>query len=72
MKYYIGILVSCIFMSGCGVKIPEEWNIRETGFSTLCLDGVSYYVHTSKDGRMGYMSVKLDRNSKIVQCESPK
>jgi hypothetical protein len=71
MKYIITFALIAV-LSGCGVKIPEEWNIRETGFSTLCLDGVSYYVHTSKDGRMGYMSVKLDRNSKIVQCETPK
>lgn len=38
----------------------------------MCIDGVSYVVF--KEGRgyrgFGYMSVKLDRDSKVILCDN--
>lgn len=40
-------------------------------FKTLCLGGVTYYVTKESLGNngYGYMSVKLDKDSKVVVCD---
>lgn len=68
MKKYIVMLlmVMLMFTMGCVTT-----SIEPNKFKTICLDGVTYYILKEIDGNReyGYMSVKLDTNSKIVPCD---
>ena len=45
-------------------------NLAGKEMKTVCLDGVTYYLDSEigYSRGFGYMSVKLDRESKIVPC----
>ena len=65
MKRILTILVLATALISCSTG-----NEAMTSKETICLDGVTYYqfseVRLSKG--FGYMSVKLDRESKIIPC----
>jgi len=65
MKKLFIILLVILAFSGCET-IQEE----KQRFKIICLDGVSYYFY--RTGYRGALSVKLDKNSKIVPCENEK
>lgn len=68
MKKYITMLLMVLCLMGC---INMEMDTKNFNVNTLCIDGVTYIYIKEWSGNkgFGYMSVKLDTNSKIVPCE---
>ena len=68
MKRILAVLVLSSLLVSCSIEQVTKTTGKE--MKTVCLDGVTYYqfseVVLSKG--FGYMSVKLDRESKIVPC----
>ena len=68
MKRILAVLVLSSFLVSCSTG--NEAMTSKENMKTVCLDGVTYYqfseIKLSKG--FGYMSVKLDRESKIVPC----
>ena len=67
MKKFIAILLVVLSLMGCvSTEIEKEYK----KINTLCIDGVTYiYIKEIGYNRgYGYMSVKLDTDSKIVPC----
>lgn len=62
-------LIAMLTAAGCGNGNPAFTPKDE--MRTVCLDGVTYYLFREQAGYSGwgYMSVKLDRNSKVVPCD---
>lgn len=58
-----------MFLASCGSQTPED---ERTNHSTICIDGVTYVYFQAGAGYQGfgYMSVKLDTNSKVIPCGS--
>jgi hypothetical protein len=67
VKYFL-IFISVVFLSGCDNEIKTEPTYQK--FKTICIEGVEYFI--SETYGRSYMSVKLDRNSKVIHCESSK
>lgn len=68
-KYITMLLVTIMLMFNMGCM---KTDVEPTKFKTICLDGVTYYILKQKSGYSGYgfMSVKFDRNSKVVLCDN--
>ena len=68
MKRILAVLVLSSFLVSCSTG--NEAMTSKKNMKTVCLDGVTYYqfseVRFSKG--FGFMSVKLDRESKIIPC----
>lgn len=60
MRKIVFILPLCIALSGCGGM--ERTTAQWTGYSKMCVDGVSYIQFTSG------ASVQYDRNNNVVTC----
>lgn len=62
----IGILLFAL--SGCSTG--NRAATKKKDMKTVCLDGVTYYLFKETTGYsgFGFMSVKLDKDSKIVPC----
>ena len=68
MKRILAVLVLAIALVSCSTEnIPS---VSKEDVKTVCLDGVTYYLFSKPLYSKGYgfMSVKLDRESKIVPC----
>ena len=65
MKKILTILVLATALVSCSTG--REAMTSKENMKTVCLDGVTYYLF-NKHRRFGYMSVKLDRESKIIPC----
>lgn len=67
---FLALVFVAVGLIGCEEKTYTPM-VGSMQFKTVCLDGVTYYM--TKVGRdahaTGYMSVKLDRNSKVVACD---
>lgn len=62
MKYSIlAAAVVAVMMSGCGKA--DRIIAHYTGYSKICIDGVSYLQFTSG------ATVQRDRNGQVVRCE---
>lgn len=68
MKKILTILVLAITLVGC--SSGDKARTSKEDMKTVCLDGVTYYLFRESNYSEGYgfMSVKLDRESKIVPC----
>jgi hypothetical protein len=59
-----------LLLAGCANgDLPST---EDKGIRTACLDGVTYYLfreYSSGYTGFGYMSVKLDKGSRIVPCK---
>ena len=68
MKRILAVLVLATTLVSCSTG--KEAMTSKENMKTVCLDGVTYYqfseVRFSKG--FGFMSVKLDRESKIIPC----
>ena len=65
MKRILTILVLATALVSCSTG--KEATTPKKEMKTVCLDGVTYYLFNEHKG-FGYMSVKLDRESKIIPC----
>ncbi len=63
------LLIVLVASSGCLSGLDSM--TKKEQFKTVCLDGVTYYLFRESSGYSGYgyMSVKLDRDSKVVACD---
>lgn len=63
MKYSIllAALVAVMMTAGCGKA--DRMIAHYTGYSKICVDGVSYLQFTSG------ATVQRDRNGQVVRCE---
>ena len=68
MKRILAVLVLSSLLVGCSSEIETKTTGKE--MKTVCLDGVTYYLFSEigYSRGLGYMSVKLDRESKIIPC----
>ena len=68
MKRILTILVLATALVSCSTG--KEAMTSKENMKTICLDGVTYYLFSEigYSRGFGYMSVKLDRESKIVPC----
>lgn len=58
--------LALVLLSGCdasNVSVPIDKPDH------LCIDGVTYIGFKAYYGQYAYLSVKLDRESKIVECD---
>ena len=62
------LLILVLLLAGCSTG--DSAMTEPSKFRTVCLDGVTYYVFRESNGSIGYgyMSVKLNRDSKVVLC----
>ena len=69
MKKLALLIAITLSLSACAdnVKIKTKGS-----YSTICIDGVTYVAFKEMAGNQGYgfMSVKLNRDSKIIECSS--
>lgn len=67
-KVLIALLVTTL-LCACSKGNPPSTN--KSDFKEQCIDGVTYIIFKEHQGYQGYgyMSVKLNRDSKIVECE---
>ena len=67
MKRVLVVLVLFSLLVSCKEAMTSKENMK-----TVCLDGVTYYLFSEigYSRGFGYMSVKLDRESKIVPCSN--
>ena len=70
MKRILTILVLATALVSCSTG--KEAMTSKENMKTICLDGVTYYQFSEArlSKGFGYMSVKLDRESKIVPCSN--
>ena len=68
MKRILVVLVLSSLLVSCSIELVPKTTGKE--MKTVCLDGVTYYLFSEigYSRGFGYMSVKLDRESKIVPC----
>ena len=68
MKRILVVLVLFSLLVSCSTG--KEAITSKENMKTVCLDGVTYYQFSEArlSKGFGYMSVKLDRESKIVPC----
>ena len=68
MKRILAVLVLSSLLVSCSTG--KEAMTSKENMKTVCLDGVTYYLFSEigYSRGFGYMSVKLDRESKIVPC----
>ena len=68
MKRILAVLVLSSLLVSCSTG--QEANTSTKDMKTICLDGVTYYLfrETRLSKGYGFMSVKLDRESKIIPC----
>ncbi len=68
MKKILAILVLATALVICNTE-NEAMSSKEN-MKTVCLDGVTYYKFSEfiVHKRFSYMSIKLDKESKIVPC----
>ena len=68
MKRVLVVLVLFSLLVSCSTG--KEAMTSKENMKTVCLDGVTYYLFSEigYSRGLGYMSVKLDRESKIVPC----
>ena len=68
MKRILAVLVLSSLLVSCSTG--KEAMTSKENMKTVCLDGVTYYLfrETRYSKGFGYMSVKLDGESKIVPC----
>lgn len=67
MKKYFVIVLLILSLIGCTNMELD----KETKVNTLCIDGITYIYIKEFDGYhgWGYMSVKLNQNSKVILCD---
>lgn len=65
------LLVVFLLLALCGCSTGDNAATKKKDMKTVCLDGVTYYLFSEGQGYrgFGYMSVKLDTNSKIIPCK---
>jgi uncharacterized protein YceK len=61
MKNLLIILIAALALTGCGKM--DQLEAHYTGFSKICIDGVTYIQFTSG------ASVQVDRDGKPVACK---
>jgi hypothetical protein len=65
------VLIAALFIVGC----EESREPVDTGtiYNNVCIDGVTYVYFRGRAGYAGYgyMSVKLDKDSKVIPCSPP-
>ena len=68
MKRILVVLVLSSLLVSCSIELVQKTTGKE--MKTVCLDGVTYYLFSEigYSRGFGYMSVKLDRESKIIPC----
>ena len=68
MKKILAIFVLSIVLVGC--SSGDKARTSKEDMKTVCLDGVTYYLFSERthSAGYGYMSVKFDKESKIVPC----
>ena len=67
MKKLALLIAITLSLSACS----DDMKIKTKGsYSTLCIDGVTYVAFKEMAGYQGYgfLSVKLNRESKIIEC----
>ena len=65
------LVVGLLLFALCGCSTGDKPMTEKKEFQTVCLDGVTYYLFRESAGYSGYgyMSVKLDKDSKIIPCK---
>ena len=65
------LVVGLLLFALCGCSTGDRAATEKKDMQTVCLDGVTYYLFKEGAGNRGYgyMSVKLDTDSKIVPCK---
>ena len=68
MKRILAVLVLSSLLVSCSIEQVTKTTGKE--MKTVCIDWVTYYLFSEigYSRGLGYMSVKLDRESKIVPC----
>ena len=68
MKRILAVLVLSSLLVSCSFEQVTKTTGKE--MKTVCLDGVTYYLDSEigYSRGFGYMSIKLDRESKIIPC----
>lgn len=68
MKYVtIAAMMMALGLAGCkDANDVGSSNSGDITYINRCIDGVTYLVKTT--GYTGHLSVKLDRNSKVIPC----
>jgi len=68
MKKILAIFVLSIVLVSC--SSGDKARTSKEDMKTVCLDGVTYYLFRESNYSEGYgfMSVKFDRESKVVPC----
>ena len=69
MRNVLIALLVTTFLCACSKGNPPSTN--KSDFKEQCIDGVTYIMFKENEPSKGYgyMSVKLNRDSKIVECE---
>ena len=64
------LIVGLLLFALCGCSTGDKTETKKRDMQTVCLDGVTYYLFSEASGHRGYgyMSVKLDKDSKVVPC----
>lgn len=71
MKKLILVVLMAIGLTGCFGDTGEKPMTPPSGFNTICLDGVVYYVNKEWAGYngYGYMAPKFNTDSEVVTCK---
>ena len=61
------VLVSTLTLSACSDSLEMK---TKSSYRTICIDGVTYvaFKEMSSNRGFGFLSVKLNRESKIIEC----
>ena len=67
--FAVSLILGLVALAGCGVTDPAgngAANLRDE----ICIDGVTYIIFKGQAGYAGwgYMSVKFNKDSKVVSC----
>ena len=64
------LIVGVLLFSLSGCSTGDRAATKKKDMKTVCLDGVTYYLFSERTHSAGYsyMSIKLDKESKIVPC----
>lgn len=65
------LVITCLLLFAlCGCSTGDRASTKKKDIKTVCLDGITYYLFKESRGYngYGYMSIKLDKDSKIVPC----
>lgn len=65
------LIISVLLFALSGCSTGNNAATKKKDMKTVCLDGVTYYLFSEYDTNSGYgyMSVKLDKDSKVVPCK---